>query len=199
MPTPAITITPAATLTEEQLTMNAASAFLGTHKRNVEKLLAAGYLADLTLSSLTPIRTADFVSAGKQLPLVQTAPAEVAVETPDWRNWFGDAPTLANEDWINAQRGDWTGAGADRVEKARYLAVGLGGIITGATRVIKAVPSEDTRKARFELQLLGRLTGDLKSGTRFFNDEATAEDLAFARSIVGKRYEPRAGGSVMWL
>lgn len=199
MPTPTITLTPAPALIEEELTVNAASTFLGTHKRNIDKLLAAGYLADLALSSLTPIRTADFVTAGRQLPLIQTAPAEVAVETPDWRNWFGDAPTLSNEDWINAQRGDWTGAGADRVEKARYLAVGLGGIITGATRVIKAVPAAEPRKARFELQLLGRLTGDLKSGAMTFNEEASAEDLAFARSIVGKRYEPRAGGSVMWL
>ncbi|MET4144068.1 hypothetical protein [Arthrobacter sp. UYCo732] len=199
MPAPSITLTPAPALIEEEFTMNAASTFLGTHKRNIEKLRAAGYLDDLTLASLTPIRTADFVSADKKLPLIQTAPAEVAVEETDWRNWYGDSPSLSNEDWINAQRGDWTGAGAERIEKVQYLAVGLGGIITGATRVIKAVPSSDPRKARFELQLLGRLTGDLKSGDVTFNEEASEDDLTFAHSVVGKRYEPRAGGSVMWL
>lgn len=199
MTAPAITTTPAAPVIEEELTVNAAAALLGTQRRNIDKLRSSGYLADLTPSSLNAIRTADFVSAGKQLPLIQTAPAEAADEATEWRNWYGDAPTLSNEDWLNAQSGDWTGAGAERIEKAQYLAVGLGGIITGATRVLKAVPSEDPRKARFELQLLGRLTGDLKSGAKTFNDGASAEDLEFARSIVGKRYEPRAGGSIMWL
>lgn len=199
MTAPTITTIPAAPVVEEELTVNAAAALLGTQRRNIDKLRSSGYLTDLTPASLNAIRTADFVSAGKQLPLIQTAPAEAAAEGTDWRNWYGDAPALSNEDWLNAQRGDWTGAGAERIEKAQYLAVGLGGIITGATRVIKAVPSEDPRKARFELQLLGRLTGDLKSGAKTFNDEASAEDLEFARSIVGKRYEPRPGGSIMWL
>lgn len=199
MPVPQITLTPAEPLADEVLTPNAAAAFLGTTRANVAKLLAAGYLQDLSMSSLKPVRLADFVSAGKTLPLVQTAPAEVAVETPDWRKWWGDAPTLSDEDWLDAQCGDWTGAGAGRVVNTGYLLVGLGGIITGVTKVITAVPSGDPRKARFKLKLLVRLTGDLRSAATSCPDEASAEDRMFARSLVGRRYEPRAGGSVMWL
>jgi hypothetical protein len=199
MPIPEITLTPAAPILDEVLTPNAAAAYLNTNRRNIAKLLAAGYLEDLALSSLNPIRIADFVSADKQLPLIQTAPAEVAVENPDWRKWWGDAPTLSDEDWLDAQRGDWTGAGPERIEKVGYLLVGLGGVITGVTKVIRAVPSGDPRKARFELELLGRLTGDLRSFQKSFPESSSDEEQLFAHSLVGKRYEPRAGGSVMWL
>ncbi|GAA4034033.1 hypothetical protein GCM10023063_17450 [Arthrobacter methylotrophus] len=197
MTLPELTIIPAEPILDEVLTPNAAAAYLNTTRPNIAKLLASGYLRHLSMSSLTPLRKADFVTAGGSLPLIQTAPAEES--TDGWRKWWGDAPHLSDADWLNAQRGDWTGAGAERIVKAGYLLVGLGGLITGVTKVIKAVPSGDPRKARFELQLLGRLTGELKSGDRFFNTEASDEDLALARSIVGKRYEPRAGGSVMWL
>lgn len=196
---PELTFTPAAPIHDEVLSENAAATYLGTTRRNITRLLAAGYLEDLTLSSLDPIRKADFVSAGKQLPLIQTAPAEVAVEDPDWRKWWGDAPTLSNEDWLDAQRGDWNGAGPDRIEKVGYLLVGLGGIITGVTKVIRAIPSGHPRKARFELELLGRLTGDLRSFQKSFPETPSDEEQLFAHSLVGKRYEPRAGGSVMWL
>jgi hypothetical protein len=197
MTLPDITLTPADPILDEILTPNAAAAYLQSTRPNITKLLASGYLADLTMSSLTPLRTADFVSAGGQLPLIQTAPAEES--TDDWRKWWGDAPTLSAEDWLNAQRGDWTGAGADRIERAGYLLVGLGGVITGVTRVIKAVPSGSPRKARFELELLGRLTGELKSFEKSFPESLSDEEQLFAHSLVGKRYEPRAGGSVMWL
>lgn len=197
MALPEITTTPAEPILDEVLTPNAAAAYLNTARRNIAKLLESGYLADLSLSSLAPIRTADFVTAGGQLPLIQTAPAEES--TDGWRKWWGDAPTLSDEDWLNAQRGDWTGAGADRIVKAGYLLVGLGGVITGVTKVIKAVPSSDPRKARFELELLGRLTGELKFFEKTFPETSTEEEQLFAFSLVGKRYEPRAGGSVMWL
>ncbi|MDO5863419.1 MULTISPECIES: hypothetical protein [Paenarthrobacter] len=197
MTLPDITLTPADPILDEILTPNAAAAYLQSTRPNITKLLASGYLADLTMSSLTPLRTAGFVSAGGQLPLIQTAPAEES--TDDWRKWWGDAPTLSDEDWLNAQRGDWTGAGADRIERASYLLVGLGGVITGVTRVIKAVPSGSPRKARFELELLGRLTGELKSFEKSFPERPSDEEQLFAHSLVGKRYEPRAGGSVMWL
>jgi len=199
MTIPEFTFTPAAPFIDEALTPNAAASHLGTARRNIAKLLDAGYLQDLSMSSLEPIRRADFVSAGKQIPLVQTAPAEAAVEDPNWRKWWGDAPTLSDEDWLNAQCGDWTGAGPERIVKVGYLLVGLGGVITGVTKVIKAVPSGDSRKARFELELLGRLTSDLRSFQKSFQESSSDEDLLFAQSLVGKRYEPRAGGSVMWL
>jgi hypothetical protein len=197
MTLPEITITPAEPILDEVLTLNAAAAYLGTARRNIAKLLESGYLADLSMSSLAPIRKADFVAAGGALPLIQTAPAEES--TDSWRKRWGDAPSLSDEDWLNAQRGDWTGAGADRIVKAGYLLVGLGGIVTGVTKVIRAVPSADTRKARFELELLGRLTGELKTFEKTFPETSTEEDQLFAFNLVGKRYEPRAGGSVMWL
>lgn len=197
MTVPVITLTPADPILDEVLTPNAAAAYLQTTRPNIAKLLTSGYLADLSMSSLAPLRTADFVSAGGKLPLIQTAPAEES--TDGWRKWWGDAPTLSDEDWLNAQRGDWTGAGADRIEKAGYLLVGLGGVITGVTKVIRAVPSGSPRKARFELELLGRLAGELKSFERTFPESLSAEDASFASRLVGKRYEPRAGGSVMWL
>ncbi|WP_422759042.1 hypothetical protein [Paenarthrobacter sp. C1] len=197
MTVPVITLTPADPILDEVLTPNAAAAYLQTTRPNIAKLLASGYLADLSMSSLAPLRTADFVSAGGKLPLIQTAPAEES--TDGWRKWWGDAPALSDEDWLNAQRGDWTGAGADRIEKAGYLLVGLGGVITGVTKVIRAVPSGSPRKARFELELLGRLAGELKSFGRTFPETLSAEDASFASRLVGKRYEPRAGGSVMWL
>lgn len=197
MTLPEITITPADPILDEVLTPNAAAAYLQTTRPNITKLLASSYLGDLSISSLDPIRKADFVAAGGQLPLIQTAPAEES--TDGWRKWWGDAPSLSDEDWLNAQCGDWTGAGADRIVKAGYLLVGLGGIITGVTKVIRAVPSADTRKARFELELLGRLTGELKTFEKTFPETSTEEEQLFAFSLVGKRYEPRAGGSVMWL
>jgi hypothetical protein len=197
MTLPEITLTPAAPVLDEVLTPNGAAAYLQTARRNIAKLLDAGYLKDLSLSSLDPIRKADFVSAGGQLPLIQTAPAEES--TDDWRRWWGDAPALSDTDWLNAQRGDWTGAGPERIEKVGYLLVGLGGVITGVTKVLKAVPSGEPRKARFELELLGRLTGELKSFEKTFPETSTEEEQLFAFSLVGKRYEPRAGGSVMWL
>lgn len=197
MTVPVITLTPADPILDEVLTPNAAAAYLQTTRPNIAKLLTSGYLADLSMSSLAPLRTADFISAGGKLPLIQTAPAEES--TDGWRKWWGDAPTLSDEDWLNAQRGDWTGAGADRIEKAGYLLVGLGGVITGVTKVIRAVPSGSPRKARFELDLLGRLAGELKSFERTFPESLSAEDASFASRLVGNRYEPRAGGSVMWL
>jgi hypothetical protein len=199
MTIPEIILTPAEPILDEVLTPNGAAAYLQTARRNINKLLDAGYLQDLSLSSLDPIRTADFVSAGGKIPLIQTAPAEAADETPNWRNWWGDAPDLSDEDWLNAQRGDWTGAGSERIEKVGYLLVGLGGIITGVTRVLKAVPSGHPRRARFELELLGRLTGELRSFEKAFAESSTEEEQLFAFNLVGKRYEPRAGGSVMWL
>jgi hypothetical protein len=197
MTLPEITVTPADPILDEVLTPNGAAAYLQTARRNIAKLLGAGYLQDLSMSSLDPVRKADFVAAGGQLPLIQTAPAEES--TDGWRKWWGDAPTLSDEDWLNAQRGDWTGAGADRIEKVGYLLVGLGGVITGVTKVIKAVPSGDPRKARFELELLGRLTGEFKSFQKTFPETSTEEEQLFAFNLVGKRYETRQGGSVMWL
>lgn len=197
MTLPEIILTPAAPTLDEALTSNAAAVYLGTTRRNITKLLDAGYLKDLALSSLDPIRRADFVSAGNHLPLIQTAPAE---ESDDgWRKWWGDAPALSDEDWLDAQRGDWNGAGPERIEKVGYLLVGLGGVITGVTKVIRAVPSGHPRRARFELELLGRLTGELRSYEKTFPEAPTDEEQLFAHSLVGKRYEPRAGGSVMWL
>jgi len=46
---------------------------------------------------------------------------------------------------------------------------------------------------------LGRLTGDLRSFQKSFPEGSSDEEQLFAHSLVGKRYEPRAGGSVMWL
>jgi hypothetical protein len=197
MTLPEITLIPADPILDEVLTPNAAAAYLQTARRNIAKLLDSGYLADLSMSSLEPVRKADFVTAGGQLPLIQTAPAEES--TDGWRKWWGDGSALSDEDWLNAQCGDWTGAGADRIVKAGYLLVGLGGVITGVTKVIRAVPSADTRKARFELELLGRLAGELKSYEKTFPETSTEEEQLFAFNLVGKRYEPRAGGSVMWL
>lgn len=197
MTLPEITTTPADPILDEVLTPNGAAAYLQIPRRNVNKFLGSGYMLDLSMSSLAPVRTADFVSAGGKLPLIQTAPAEES--TDDWRKWWGDAPSLSDEDWLNAQRGDWTGAGADRIVKVGYLLVGLGGVITGVTKVIKAVPSGDPRKARFELELLGRLTGEFKSFEKTFPETSTDEEQLFAFSLVGKRYETRQGGSVMWL
>lgn len=197
MPIPQITVTPAAPIIDEVLTPNAAAAYVDTPRPNISKLLAATYLQDLSMSSLEPLRKADFVSAGKQLPLIQTAPAEES--TDDWRKWWGDAPTLSDEDWLNAQRGDWTGASPDRIAKVGYLLVGLGGIITGVTKVSRAVPSGHPRKARFELELLGRLTGDLRSNQKTFPETPSDEEQLFAFNLVGKRYKPLAGGSIMWL
>ncbi|MBG0738653.1 hypothetical protein IV500_04360 [Paeniglutamicibacter antarcticus] len=197
MTLPELTITPAEPILDEVLTPNGAAAYLQTTRRNITKLLEAGYLKDLSLSSLAPIRKADLVSAGGKLPLIQTAPAEEG--TDDWRKWWGDAPTLSDKDWLNAQRGDWTGAGADRIEKVGYLLIGLGGVISGVTKVIKAVPSRDPRRARFELELLGRLTGELKSYEKTFPETSTEEEQIFAFTLIGQRYETRQGGSVMWL
>ncbi|QOD05873.1 hypothetical protein [Pseudarthrobacter sp. BIM B-2242] len=197
MATPSITLTPADPVIEEELSPNAAAGYLLTSRANVTKLRAAGYLADLTVESLKPVRTADLVTAGGKLPLIQTAPAERS--TDGWRTWWGDAPHLSNSDWLNAQRGDWTGAGAARIVDAGYLLVGIGGLITGVTKVVKAVPSGDPRKSRFELELLGRLTGEVRSLEKDFPETASDEDQLFAHSLVGKRYEPRAGGSIMWL
>jgi hypothetical protein len=187
----------AAPIIDEVLTPNGAAAYLHSARNNIAKFLGSGYLQNLSVSSLAPVRAADFVSAGGKLPLIQTAPAEES--TDNWRKWWGDAPTLSDEDWLNAQRGDWTGAGADRIEKVGYLLVGLGGVITGVTKVIKAVPSGDPRKARFELELLGRLTGEFKSFEKTFPETSTQDERLFAFNLVGKRYETRQGGSVMWL
>jgi hypothetical protein len=195
--TPEITLIPADPIVEEELSPNAAAGYLFTSRANVTKLRTAGYLENLTIESLKPIRVADQVTAGGKLPLIQTAPAEPS--TDGWRNWWGDAPYLSDTDWLNAQCGDWTGASAARIVDAGYLLVGIGGLITGVTKVLGAVPSGDPRKARFDLQLLGRLTGDVRSYQKVFPEDASDEDQLFAHSLVGKRYEPRAGGSVMWL
>ncbi|OOP65274.1 hypothetical protein BMF89_00030 [Arthrobacter sp. SRS-W-1-2016] len=197
MTLPELTIIPAEPILDEPLTPNAAAAYLNTTRPNIAKLLASGYLRHLSMSSLTPLRKADFVTGGGSLPLIQTAPAEES--TDGWRKWWGDAPHLSDADWLDAQRGDWTGAGADRIFKVGYLLVGLGGLITGVTKVIKAVPSGDPRKARFELELLGRLTGEVRTYEKTFPETSSEEERLFAFSLVGKRYEPRAGGSVMWL
>lgn len=199
MPIPEITLSPAAPLPNEVFSLNGAAVFLGTGRSNVAKIKGAGYLADLTFESLKLLRLADFVSAGGQLPLIQTAPAEEAHEPLGWRTWYGDAPHLSDQEWLDAQRGDWTGASAPRIVQAGYLGVGLGGLITGVAKVIRAVDSGDGRKARFELQLLGRLTSDVRTGAMTFPEGASVEDRNFAKALVGKRYEPKAGGSVMWL
>lgn len=194
MALPKITFTPSPAPVEV-LSVGAAAKYALTTPHLLGKLLQAGYIASLTREDLAPLRVADTVtSADGRLPLIQTAPARQLDE--GWRTWVGDSPELSDEDWLRAQCGDWNRAPKVAFLDAGYALVGLGGVITGVTKVVGLLDSGDTSKARFEMQLLGRLAGDLVTARHSINPDATAEDQEFALSLLGKRYPSQQGGSV---
>lgn len=197
MSVPTVTTTPAPRYKEEELTPNAAAAFARTGRSQIEKLKNAGYLADLTMSSLIPLLEASHVACNGTVPLIQTAPSQESTE--GWRPFFGDSVSLSDPEWILAQCGDWTGVSDGRVVLAKYALVGLGGVITGATKVMGVLDSGQPRKSRFDLELIGRLSGDLKSKDTSVSPTASKEEIDFAQSVLGQRYVPKAGGTVMWL
>lgn len=182
------------TINEPKLTLGAAAKLAGTSEYLLNKLLKASYLGGLNRADLQPFLDAKFVTASGQLAVIQTDVASQARDS--WREWTGDAPHLTHEQWRNAQRGDWTGVNAVEVHESGYLVVGIGGLITGVGKINGVEDSGDSRKARFDMDVLGRLTSDLATGEIYLNPAASEPDRQFSMALIGKRFEPQRGGSV---
>lgn len=196
MPVPEVTVTPPAPPVEKTITIGAAATAAQMPRRAIVKIQGGGYIpADLTLEDIRPLRLADTVSAAGKLPVIQTGPAEPAQEED--RNYYGDGVDLNDDDWIKAQRGHWTGVGAQRVVDAGYVLIALGGVITGVARVEGILRSG--RQVEFDLSLIGRLAGELRTGKKRFGASATEEELRFAETVLGQRYDVRPGGAVAWI
>lgn len=196
MPLPEVIATPPVPVVEKTITIGAAATAAEMPRRAITKIQGGGYLPGaLTLEDIRPLRLANTISAGGQLPVIQAGPAEPAPE--DDRNYYGDGVDLNDDDWIKAQRGHWTGVGAQRVVDAGYVLIALGGLITGVARVEGILRSG--RQVEFDLTLIGRLAGELRTGKKHFGPAATGEERRFAETVLGQRYEVRPGGAVAWI
>ncbi len=197
MPVPEITVTSPAPLVEKTITIGAAAAAAGIPRRAIVKLQGGGYLpAVLTFEDIRPLRLANTISAGGKLPVIQTGPVETAPDDED-RDFYGDGLGMSNEDWIKAQRGYWTGVGAQRVVDAGYVLIALGGVITGVTKVDDILRSG--RQVEFDLSLIGRLSGELRTGNKHFAAGRADHERRFAETVLGQRYDVRPGGAVAWI
>ncbi|MHA7191130.1 hypothetical protein ACX80N_12655 [Arthrobacter sp. MDT2-16] len=197
---PAVTFTNPVLPVEKELTVNAVAQAAGAHPKLVRKWRDAGLLMDFTPSQVRPFVEAATVSAERTLPIIQTDAASPAgpdtSAKPLVRNFYGESPSLSNDDWKDAQRGDWTGVSGAELLDGRFLLVGLGGVITGVTRVSGVDEASDPRKVRLHLEILGRVTSSLAEGQMYLNPNEDSEEVEFARSLLGKRYAPQRGGSI---
>lgn len=194
MPYPELTIIEPV-VQETRYTPSSVAKLAGTSDHLVNKLLRGGYL-DLTRDSVEAFVRAARVSAGGLLPVLKTDSP-----SPDgtWRPWSGDGLSLNNSEWLDAIRGDWHAVTVEKVLSAECLLGGLGGLVTGVAKVIDREDTGDNTKARFNAALIGRLVSNISSGEIYLNPAVSEEDRQFAKSVIGKRYEPERGGSVSYI
>lgn len=195
---PDYTITAPAEAQEELLALGPAAALSGTSKYLLGKLLNASFIKDTTRPSLKALRDAAQLSSGGLIPVIQT---DVAEPTPsgDWRPYTGDAPWLSDRDWKLAHAGDWTAVNARKVIETGFILVVLGGVVTGLARVHGVLDTGDASRVRFDMDMVGRLTSDLAAGEVRIADDASPEERDLAVDLIGRRIEPKRGGSVAWI
>lgn len=180
---------------------------LDTSLHLVEKLIDAGYLManETTDDDLAHFEQAATISAAGDLAVIQAAP--VVPETKPWRPYFGTSSYLSDADYADALRGDWNAKGLDihAILTTGYLAVGCGGFIVGLLRVEPELdPASNSELTRFKAKTLAHLTrsqtisGGSQLGTDYLASAAEPE-LQFAYRVIGKRFEPRRGGSIIFI
>jgi len=195
---PDYTLTSPAQAKEELLALGPAATFSHTTKYLLDKQLRAGFAKDTTHASLQALRDAAELSSGGLIPVIQT---DVAEATPpgDRRPFTGEAKWLTDVEWKMAQEGDWTAVNARKVVDTGFILVALGGIVTGLARVNGLLESGDAAKIRFDMDMVGRLVSDLSEGDIRIAQDASPEERELALDVIGRRIEPKRGGSITWI
>lgn len=181
---------------EPQLSMRAAAAFLGMRDYQLKKLVDAGFVPNLFRATIAPLFGAQFVStADGVLPVAQTG---VAAIDGRWRALSGASPTMTDDEFIDAARGDWTATPVGACLKAGVLGVGLGDWIVGAVliRSVDPTPKPDPKTTRFDAELLARLDGPLGTGSIRYGSTTTPAQRGWAADFLGRRFVAKRGGSV---
>lgn len=194
MPLPVITHT-RPVVPDEPMSTAAAARLTGMSRHSIEKIVGGGYI-DLIRSDVTRLGQEPYIVSGGTLPVIQT---DVAEEDGTWRPYTGDALWLSDEDWLLAQSGDWSGISSKDVVEAGYMAVGLGGMVTGLVRVNGRAAGAPAGKIRWNLSLVGRLVGTLRDGQLSFGKDVTPTEAQVVRLTVGMRYAVRRGGAFTWI
>lgn len=184
-----------AEVVDEPVSISAAARLTGMSRHSVEKIVGGGYIR-LVRSDITALAREPFISAGGALPVVQT---DVAETDGTWRPYTGDASWLTDADWLLAQAGDWTGVSSRAIVDAGYLAVGLGGMVTGIVRVEGRAPGAPAGRIRWRISLVGRLTSSLRAGGLSFGDDVSTQERELVLQTLGMRYPVRRGGAFTWV
>lgn len=196
---PRLTLVPAPPLEDEVYSVNKAAQWVNAGTGSLVKLLASKYLSDLRVSQLMALRSAPFVNGSRTIPLLQVAVAAREDPRVTWRTHVGDSPNLSDEEWCNAVRGDWRGINAHEINKIGYLLIGMGGVVTGVLKITGIDENSSPSRVRFQGQALGRLRSDLATGLQTKDASASKPEKQLVQTVLGQRFEPRAGGSFIWL
>ena len=175
---------------DKPITLSAAAKLAGITTENLQELVSASYV-ELTGPHIFSLGQEPFITAGGALPVLRST---VAVADGSWRPYSGDALWLSDEEWLLAHCDVHDGP----VLTSEYLAVGLGGIVTGVAR-IEGITQGTDGPSRLKLSLVGRLVGTLKDGQLSLGERRTKDELAFVRKTIGFRYTVDEKAAFTWI
>lgn len=175
---------------DKPVTLSAAAKLAGITTGSLQDLVDASYV-ELNGSHIASLGQEPFITAGGSLPVLLSS---VAAADGSWRPYSGDALWLSDEEWLLAHCDVHDGP----VLTSEYLAVGLGGIITGVAR-IEGITQGADGPSRLKLSLVGRLVGTLKDGQLSIGAGRTRDEHAFVKKTVGFRYEADKKAPFTWI
>lgn len=175
---------------DKPITITAAAALAHITIGSLQELVDASYV-ELTGPHIFSLGQEPFVTAAGALPVLRS---KVAARDGSWRPYSGDALWLSDEEWLQAHCDVYDGP----VLTSEYLAVGLGGIVTGIAR-IEGITQGSDGPSRLKLSLVGRLVGTLKGGELSFGERRTKEELSFVRKTIGFRYKADRKAAFTWI
>jgi len=182
-----------------------AARILNMSPGRLDKLVKAGYI-DLDEANLQALAARPYVTAADGPVLVlQTAVADQIAE-PTWRTHTGDSPDLSDEQWLDANRGDWLGFAVG--DLPAFALVTLGGFVTGVLQLHDIDQSFAGGKYRFNATIVGRVTRgtmptlplvDLASHASTGRYTADGELRDWAWKLLGARTATVIGPHAIWL
>lgn len=175
---------------DKPITIGAAAKVAGISVSSLQDLVSASYV-ELTAPHIVSLGQEPFITAGGALPVLRS---RVAAADGSWRPYSGDALWLSDEDWLLAHCDTYDAP----VLTSEYLAVGLGGIVTGVAR-LEGVTQGAYGPGRLKLSLVGRLVGTLKDGQLSFGDRRSKEERDFVKKTIGFRYKVDKKAPFTWI
>lgn len=189
--------------TQDVLTRNQAASVLGLSPNTVSKLLASEFLVDLRASRVLALSRARQVTVTSGLlPVLRTAAAAPPSDEGDPRAFLGDASSLTDQQFLEANR-QWWRCDAETIVSVGVLPVAVAGWVTGvlAIRSVEATRRHapaDVRHA-FEADVAGRVGAlDDPATYRVMTTDPTLS--ALTSQLLGSRVQAAvSGGPIAYL